>query len=475
MSTLASVHGYDLAANLPAASIPGRLFNASDTGQRFRDNGTSWNSLDIARGVSTKTANYTALASDNGTLIVMNSSTAKTLTLPSASPGTWWSVAIQNVGAGTLTVSPSGLLIDTSSSNLSLTTGQGCDIYSDGTNYFTMRGQGSASSSTSGAIGAVIMSSSNQTMPNGATTAVTLGTVTKDTGGFSGVTANSLVAPVAGWYNIAAGAQLGNWTASLVGLNVTVNGSIPLSTNTLPRSQNNFNSSGYGALSVSGGLWLNSGDTVALSLYQNQGSSQIISGAFLSIIGGGGGGLTAAPPYLTDGNGNYYVAQTGYKATLPAAAPSFLSSATFTPVVGTNGSIVAATSGAVWVKISCSSVIELVHQCILYGNWASVWAYDGTNIYAFYSGPNSSGWNFQKWTYGTTPAYSSNISLATSPGIIAGFVHSRLAYSGGTLSAQVSLDGSTWVTCGTVSSGALTQGGYVINSATAFIVSLKGA
>ena len=323
---------YDIAANLPAASIPGRLFNASDTGQRFRDNGTSWNSLDIARGVSTKTASYTALASDNGTLIVMNSSTAKTLTLPSASPGTWWSVAIQNVGAGTLTVSPNGLTIDTSSSNLSLPTGQGCDIYSDGTNYFTMRGQGSA----------------------------------------------------------------------------------------------------------------------------------------------GGGGLTAAPPYLTDGNGNYYVAQTGYKATLPASSPSFLSSATFTPVVGTNGSIVAATSGAVWVKISCSSVIELVQQCVLYGNWASVWAYDGTNIYAFYSGPTSSGWNFQKWTYGTSPGYASNISLATSPGIIAGFVHSRLAYSGGTLSAQVSLDGSTWVTCGTVSSAALTQGGYVINSATAFILSLKG-
>ncbi len=42
MSTLASVILRDTFANLPAASIPGRLFYAIDTHITYRDNGASW-------------------------------------------------------------------------------------------------------------------------------------------------------------------------------------------------------------------------------------------------------------------------------------------------------------------------------------------------------------------------------------------------------------------------------------------------
>jgi len=49
VSTLASIIIRDLFANLPAASIAGRLFFASDTGAVYRDNGATWDLL-IAGG-----------------------------------------------------------------------------------------------------------------------------------------------------------------------------------------------------------------------------------------------------------------------------------------------------------------------------------------------------------------------------------------------------------------------------------------
>jgi hypothetical protein len=46
--TLANVNARDLAANLPAAGIAGRLFFASDTGAQQRDNGSSWDAVGLA-------------------------------------------------------------------------------------------------------------------------------------------------------------------------------------------------------------------------------------------------------------------------------------------------------------------------------------------------------------------------------------------------------------------------------------------
>lgn len=91
-------------------------------------------------GVSVKTANYTAVAGDCGTLLVFNSASAVTLTLPAAPPFAQWEIFVQNVGAGTLTIARNGLLIDTAAANLTLLQSTGLVIFTDGTNYFTERG-----------------------------------------------------------------------------------------------------------------------------------------------------------------------------------------------------------------------------------------------------------------------------------------------------------------------------------------------
>jgi hypothetical protein len=101
-------------------------------------------------GVAAKTADYTAVTSDSGKLLIMNSGSAHTITLPASPPSSTWMIAVQNVGAGSLTISRGGLLIDTASSDLSLTTGQGTLIWCDGSNYFSERGMASASASLGG-------------------------------------------------------------------------------------------------------------------------------------------------------------------------------------------------------------------------------------------------------------------------------------------------------------------------------------
>lgn len=93
-------------------------------------------------GVSAKTANYTAVAGDSGQLISFTSSGAVTLTLPAMPPSAKWFIAVQNVGAGVLTVSPNGLDLDGVATSLTLNQNQGVLIYTDGTNYFTERGVG---------------------------------------------------------------------------------------------------------------------------------------------------------------------------------------------------------------------------------------------------------------------------------------------------------------------------------------------
>lgn len=92
-------------------------------------------------GVNEKTASYLAVVGDYGKLIVMNSSSATTLTLPSTPPFATWTVDVQIIGTGGGSVSPNGLNLDGASSSLTLLAGQGCTIFTDGTNYFTERGR----------------------------------------------------------------------------------------------------------------------------------------------------------------------------------------------------------------------------------------------------------------------------------------------------------------------------------------------
>lgn len=91
-------------------------------------------------GAAAKTTSYTATAADCGKLLSFNSSTAVTLTLPSAIPFAQWNLGVQNIGTGALTINPNGLQIDGSSSTINIAPGSGVQIATDGTNYFTERG-----------------------------------------------------------------------------------------------------------------------------------------------------------------------------------------------------------------------------------------------------------------------------------------------------------------------------------------------
>jgi len=118
-------------------------------------NGTNWYSVNGSggtggggglNGVVVKTANYTAVSGDNGKLIVFNSVTPVTLTLPASPPSATWCIFTENINVGTLTVSPNGLQLDGVVANLTVNKDQGCYISTDNTNYFTERGMGSGTS-----------------------------------------------------------------------------------------------------------------------------------------------------------------------------------------------------------------------------------------------------------------------------------------------------------------------------------------
>lgn len=99
--------------------------------------------LFIAPNAQTGTT-YTFLNSDCGKLVTFSNASSIAGTLPQAGASSQFvngcSIAVQNRGAGTLTITPTTSTIDGAAS-LTLPTNYGVIIYSDGTNYFTMRGR----------------------------------------------------------------------------------------------------------------------------------------------------------------------------------------------------------------------------------------------------------------------------------------------------------------------------------------------
>ncbi len=87
---------------------------------------------------------YTFLDSDCGGLVSHSNVSATADTLPQANGATFrsgWYVDVQNAGSGTVTITPTISAIDGVAS-IVLISGQGMRLVSDGTNYFTVRGQG---------------------------------------------------------------------------------------------------------------------------------------------------------------------------------------------------------------------------------------------------------------------------------------------------------------------------------------------
>lgn len=96
-------------------------------------------------GVNAQTGTtYTFANADSGLLVTFNNAAAVAVTLNHPQSGQfangWW-VLVENLGAGTVTLTPSGSTIDGGSS-LAVPTNQGVIVVSDGSNYFTSRGLG---------------------------------------------------------------------------------------------------------------------------------------------------------------------------------------------------------------------------------------------------------------------------------------------------------------------------------------------
>lgn len=117
---------------------------------------------------------YTYVTGDKGKLVTHSNAGAIAGTLPQAGasfPAGWW-MDVQNRGAGTLTITPTTSTIDGASS-FALTTGQGCRIASDGTNYFTQRGAGSGGGSfTGGTLTSALNEAPPVTIASSATVAI---------------------------------------------------------------------------------------------------------------------------------------------------------------------------------------------------------------------------------------------------------------------------------------------------------------
>jgi hypothetical protein len=82
---------------------------------------------------------YTVVVGDNGKLLTLNNAAAVGVALPQATTSfAAFAFAVSNLGAGTVTITPVTSTIN-GAATFALTTGQAVFIYSDGTNYQTIR------------------------------------------------------------------------------------------------------------------------------------------------------------------------------------------------------------------------------------------------------------------------------------------------------------------------------------------------
>lgn len=109
----------------------------------------------VINGINAQTGtSYTFVAADEQKLVTFNNGAAVAVTLPQATTagfGAGASFHVRNLGAGTATITPMTSTID-GIATLTLTNGQGADIYSDGANYVTQRGTAAAAAAVAGSV-----------------------------------------------------------------------------------------------------------------------------------------------------------------------------------------------------------------------------------------------------------------------------------------------------------------------------------
>lgn len=134
--------------------VPNDTELAQLVGIYITTDGTNYFSSQTAKlGVATSrtgSGTVNATAFETGTLQTFSNNGTPTLKLLATIPFNKWCMFVQYTGSGSLTINPNGLNIDGSASSLVLTQGQGVIIFTDGTNYFTMRGMGSGGGTPGG-------------------------------------------------------------------------------------------------------------------------------------------------------------------------------------------------------------------------------------------------------------------------------------------------------------------------------------
>lgn len=119
---------------------------------------------------ATTTTSEALANSDQNKLVTFSNAAAVACTIAQAGSGgnfaAGWAVSLKNLGAGTVTCTPTTSTVD-GAANFTLTTGQGVDLYSDGTNYFTQPGKGGVSTTGSPANGNLAAFSGASSITNG--------------------------------------------------------------------------------------------------------------------------------------------------------------------------------------------------------------------------------------------------------------------------------------------------------------------
>ena len=274
----------------------------------------------LLAGGAVATAAYTFVTGDRGTTLVMNSATAVAQALPTPTGTTLttnfpkgWFVSVENIGAGTTTVSaPTGVDLDgVTAGSIALATNTGCLFFTDGTNYYSVRGAatggGGGSSTLSGLsdvnvtegagidqnaliwnnattkwiaksfntapVAIEAANTSGQSIPNGAYTTITNWTNVQDSSSGAWVPSTGVfTAAATGWFMVSVSILLSQATfasGALVGLGIQVNGSIVARDLYTIQAAGTFNQ-GAACAAL---LYLTAGNTVAFQVYQSSGAA----------------------------------------------------------------------------------------------------------------------------------------------------------------------------------------------------------
>lgn len=108
--------------------------------------GLDLDGTDLRRAVDVNSqtgTSYAILDTDGGGLVTFNNASPVAVTIAQANSSTFvngWSVKLQNIGAGTVTLTPATSTVNGASS-ITLKQNQGLELVSDGSNYFAVRGK----------------------------------------------------------------------------------------------------------------------------------------------------------------------------------------------------------------------------------------------------------------------------------------------------------------------------------------------